>query len=145
MIGNEPNREGSPTRSLPRSHVTPPGYKNVRVFVPKSLHYRLICNSAASEMSLQDFVVSWLERATPLVPTSAPDRPTTKGPSPSPQSGLGLAVDPRPLQTAENPTTTGLEQVPAPLASDALSPYRDVSPDPCLAIDPSSDERGPHA
>ena len=56
----------------PRGNVTPPGHKNVRVFVPQSLHFQLVSYSAASQMSLHDFVVAWLERATPLKPESSP-------------------------------------------------------------------------
>lgn len=63
--------KGLTPATSPRANVTPPGHKNVRVFVSTNMHFRLLANSAASEMSLNDFVVAWLERATPLTPGSA--------------------------------------------------------------------------
>ena len=72
--GNGP--KGLPRPSA-RGNVTPAGHKNVRVFVPTSLHYRLVAHAAASEMSLHDFVVSWLERATPLTPGPSPQVETS--------------------------------------------------------------------
>jgi len=74
--------KGLPPATSPRANVTPPGHKNVRVFVSTGLHYRLLANSAASEMSLNDFVVAWLERATALTPGSSPQGGT---PAPAPQ------------------------------------------------------------
>jgi hypothetical protein len=74
--------KGLTPATSPRGNVTPPGHKNVRVFVSTNLHFRLLANSAASEMSLNDFVVAWLERATPLGPLSSPQGGT---PTPDPQ------------------------------------------------------------
>lgn len=82
--GNGP--KGLPRPSA-RGNVTPPGHRNVRVFVPTSLHYRLVAQAAASETSLHDFVVSWLERATPLRPGSSPQAETSAA---SPDAGTPL-------------------------------------------------------
>lgn len=72
MTKHETAPKGRPAATPSRGNVTPSGYKNVRVFVPKSLHFRLVSHSAASEMSLQDFVVAWLERAVPISATLGP-------------------------------------------------------------------------
>jgi hypothetical protein len=53
--------------------------------VPKSLHFRLVSHSAASEMSLQDFVIAWLERATPLTPAPSSERQMALEPAPGPR------------------------------------------------------------
>lgn len=79
--GNGP--KGPPRPTPARGNVTPSGYKNVRVFVPQALWYQLVSHSAASEMGLHDFVVAWLERATPLAPTPASQRHAATGPAPS--------------------------------------------------------------
>lgn len=76
MASQEWSWKGRPSASSSRSNITPPGYKNVRVFVPKSLHFRLVSHSAASEMTLQEFVVAVLERAAPLTPA-----PSSPGPA----------------------------------------------------------------
>ncbi len=55
-----------------RGNITPPGHKNIRVFVPLALWYQCVANSAASAMGLQDYVVAVLERATPLFPSPGP-------------------------------------------------------------------------
>ena len=86
--GNGP--KGLPRPSA-RGNVTPPGHRNVRVFVPTSLHYRLVAHAAASEMSLHDFVVSWLERATPLTPGSGPQGETSAA-SPQVSTSQGPAA-----------------------------------------------------
>jgi len=97
MISQESSPKGHSPTTPPRSNLTPAGFKNVRVFVPQSLHFQLISHSAASEMSLQDFVVAWLERATPLTPAPSSERQTVKEPAPGPrpandhQGGTGLA------------------------------------------------------
>ncbi len=89
--------KGLPPATSPRANVTPPGHKNVRVFVSTGLHFRLLASSAASEMSLNDFVVAWLERATPLTPGSSPQG-GTPAPDPQRQNTLEQAPDHLPGQ-----------------------------------------------
>jgi hypothetical protein len=67
-------------------------------------------------MSLQDFVVSWLERATPLTPIPSSERQTIREPAPGP----------RPAQGANSPVgSPGAVQAPkepAPCQRPARSP-----------------------
>lgn len=74
MTSQESSPKGRYPATSSRPNVTPPGHKNVRVYVPQALWYRLVSHSAASEESLQDFVVAWLERATPLTPAPSSER-----------------------------------------------------------------------
>ena len=113
--------KGLPPATSPRANVTPPGHKNVRVFVSTNLHFKLLASSAASEMSLNDFVVTWLERATPLTPGSSPQGGTTtpatlpaKVASQGPPGGPGGSKDTRPFQAEANSKAAGPGQVPHP-------------------------------
>jgi len=62
------NQQVLPAKTLPRTHGTPDGYRNVRVLTPKSLHYRISAYAALSMITLNEFVVKWLSLATPLDP-----------------------------------------------------------------------------
>lgn len=144
--------KGLTPATSPRANVTPPGHKNVRVFVSTVLHFRLLANSAASEMSLNDFVVAWLERATPLTRVSSPQGGTTthatlpaKVASQGPPSGLGVAKDTRPFQAESSSEAAGLGQVPHPVTSDSLPTPPDTSPARSLAHDPAPAEGGSRA
>jgi hypothetical protein len=139
MSDNGTSPKGLSRATPPRSNLTPPGFKNVRVFVPQSLHFQLVSHSAASEMSLQDFVVAWLERATPLAPQPACQRQMAMEQAPGHQLGqrpLGgqdkadvpgaahlseaeaaSSHDPAPdLATSRSPAT--LTQAPSPAVQD---------------------------
>lgn len=119
MESQESSPKGRSLTTSPRPNLTPSGYKNVRVFVPQSLHYRLVSASAASEMSLQNFVVSWLERATPLTPTPAPQRQFALEPAP----GHRLAHDAQGDQgLAKGPCAAQEQQEPAPCQRPAPGP-----------------------
>ncbi len=141
--------KGLPPTTTPRANVTPPGHKNVRVFVSTGLHFRLVANSAASEMSLNDFVMAWLERATPLTPRSSPQGGTpapallfADGRGQSPPSGPGGAKDTRPIQAEASSKPAGLGQVPHLATSDSLATPPDTSPAQSLAHDPAPAEGG---
>ena len=141
--------KGLTPATSPRANVTPPGHKNVRVFVPQSLHFQLVSYSAASEMSLNDFVVAWLGRAIPLTPGSSPQGGTTtpatlpaKVASQGPPGGPGGAKDTRPFQAEANSKAAGLGQVPHPATSDSLATPPDTSPAQSLAHDPAPAEGG---
>ncbi|CAN5825649.1 hypothetical protein BH23PLA1_BH23PLA1_28230 [soil metagenome] len=155
MASQESSPKGHSPTTSPRSNLTPAGYKNVRVFVSKHLHFQLISHSAASQMSLQDFVVAWLERATPLTPTPAPQRQIALEPAPGhrlahdAQGGQGLAKGPGAAQEQREPArdqrpAQGPLGVPgqavgpcAALSSEASAPSRqDHAPD--LALNRSS-------
>src|SRR5688572_28589684 len=58
-----------------RSQGTPDGYRNIRVLVPKAMHGQLTIYAIQSGMTLPQFVLAWLERATPLDPSSGPQDP----------------------------------------------------------------------
>ncbi len=60
--------EGRPTRSPPRTHGTPSGYRNIRVLVPICLHYRMAGYAALSHASIPEFISRWLTLVTPLDP-----------------------------------------------------------------------------
>lgn len=77
--------------SPPRTHGTPSGYRNVRVLVPRDLHFRLSSYASQSHLSMPAFVVAWLNLATPLAPSPIPqDHPTPEGQSPGRRPGQDL-------------------------------------------------------
>jgi len=119
--------KGLPPTS-PRANVTPPGHKNVRVFVSTNLHFRLLANSAASEMSLNDFVVAWLERASPLSPLSSP-----QGGTPAPVPQRQNTLEQAPGQGPGQRPPSGQDQTVGPGAAhlpEAEAPFRpDHAPD----------------
>lgn len=144
--------KGLTPATSPRGNVTPSGHKNVRVFVSTNLHFRLLANSAASEMSLNDFVVAWLERATPLKPESSPLGGTTTPAtlpatvaSQGPPSGPGGANDNRPFHAEISPKAAGHGQVPNLTTSDSLATNPDTSPAHSLTHDPAPAEGGSRA
>jgi hypothetical protein len=121
----------SPTTS-PRTNLTPSGYKNVRVYVPQALWYRLVSHSAASEMSLQEFVVAWLERATPLTPTPTNQHQTAMDPAPDhrpahdTQDGQGLAKG---VGAAQEQQEQAHDQRPLSVPGKAVGPCAALSPE----------------
>ncbi len=131
LIEQEPGSKGRSPTTTPRPHVTPSGYKNVRVFVPKSLHFRLVSASAASEMSLQNFVIAWLERATPLTPTPASQRQISSEPAPRLQPGQGPQGGP------DNATGPGAAQ-PSKEPAPGPRPCRDPEEAHSLASGPGA-------
>lgn len=66
---------GSSSQLPSRSQGTPIGFRNVRVIVPQALHWRLLTYASQSQMSLPQFVVSWLEKATSLGLKEGPQGP----------------------------------------------------------------------
>jgi hypothetical protein len=126
--GTSPKTKELSRGTAPRSNLTPSGFKNVRVFVPKALWYQLVSHSAASEMSLQDYVVAVLERATPLTlqsscqrqmameqapghlpgqrPPSAQDKAERPGAAHPPEAEAASSHDPAPDQAPSRSSTT---------------------------------------
>src|SRR5262245_58527018 len=92
MTKTEGASRGRARATPSRSHGTPPGYRNVRVIVPQDLHWKLMGYASQSHMTLPEFVVSWLERVTPLTsPAGPPGQPTN--PDTPPNHVQGQAVD----------------------------------------------------
>ena len=117
----------------PRSNLTPSGFKNVRVFVPQSLHFQLVSHSAASEMSLQDFVVAWLERATPLAPRSARQRQMAIEQAPGPQLGQ------RPPSGQDRADGPGAAYFPEAVAATS----QELAPDMATSGSPATRSQAP--
>jgi len=127
----------------PRSNLTPSGFKNVRVFVPQSLHFQLVSYSAASEMSLQDFVVAWLERATPLAPQTPGQRQMAKEQAPGhqldqrPPGGQDKADGPRAAHFPEAEAASGHDPAPDQ-ATSGSSTTTSLAPSPAVHdLDPA--------
>jgi hypothetical protein len=74
--------QGQARATPSRSHSTPAGYRNVRVIVPQDLHWKLMGFASESHMTLPEFVISWLERVTPLTPAVGPSSQRTKPDAP---------------------------------------------------------------
>ncbi len=82
--------EGS-NLSPPRTKGTPSGFRNVRVLVTQDLHFRLLSYASQSHLSMPAFVVAWLNRATPLEPTSTvPTKGAEKESAPGQPPGQGI-------------------------------------------------------
>lgn len=56
-------------------YKTPKGFRNLRVLVPESLHWRLRRLATESQMNFQQFIVAWLSEAFPLNPPPSPPAP----------------------------------------------------------------------
>ena len=117
----------------PRSNLTPSGFKNVRVFVPQSLHFQLVSHSAASELSLQDFVVAWLERATPLAPQPARQRQMAMEQATGPQLGQ------RPPSGQDRADGPGAARLPEAGARSS----QDLAPDMATSRSPATRSQAP--
>ena len=114
--------EGRPTRPPPRTHGTPSGYRNIRVLVPTSLHFRLAGYAALSHASIPESVSRWLTLVTPLDPiTGQPlpannvagarghgqgsDADASPGPRPGPgASPMGKGAAPGPATATPGPS-----------------------------------------
>jgi len=125
-----PTYEGAP-QSPPRTHGTPSGYVNIRVLVPRELHFRLLSYASQSHLSLPAFVIAWLHRATPLEPPSPTGRQPSKEPAPGPRPCRDL---PEAHSLAVGPGAAQEQREPAPGDRPARGPL-DVSSE---AVGPSA-------
>lgn len=144
MTSNGNGPKGQPRTTVPRGNVTPPGHKNVRVYVPTSLHYRLVASSASQELSLNEFVIRALESATAPAPGSSPPGATTAGvplreTDSEPAPGHRLADDAEgDQQFARGPSAARGQQMLAPGPRPAVGPLvvPGIADGPCAAPSP---------
>lgn len=136
--------------SPPRTHGTPSGYRNVRVLVPRDLHFRLSSYASQSHLSMPAFVVAWLNLATPLAPSPSPQGQQTaeeSAPGHRPcrdlQEAHGLAIGPSAAQEQQEPAPCPRPaQVPLCVTGEAKGPGAAPSPtawaqsSPDLTADP---------
>jgi len=141
-----PTYEGAP-HSPPRTHGTPSGYVNIRVLVPRELHFRLLSYSSQSHLSLPAYVVAWLHRATPLEPLPSPQcQPMAKELAPGPRPGHdhqeahSLAVGPGAAPEQQEPSPS---RRPAPGPLDV--PGEAVGPSAALLPRAAAPSRQDHA
>lgn len=117
---------GCPEGPPPRTHGTPSGYRNIRVLTSNFLHFRLVAYSALSMCSLNEFILKWLNLATPIDPATGRPVPVSTlesapGPRPGhdPQGGSG---------TAKGPSAAQMPKEPAPDQRPAIDPMDGPGP-----------------
>lgn len=152
-----PNRQSQPTKSPPRTHGTPSGYRNIRVLVTTSLHYRLAGYAGMSHTSLPEFVVRWLTLATPLDPeTGVPLRVDNHAEAPGQAQGQDADASPSPRPgPSASPAAKGVAQGPMAYHGPTCGPHEahrpdaahpsgvDASPGPDRSSTPSLSESSP--
>lgn len=98
--------------SPPRTKGTPSGYRNVRVLVPRDLHFRLLAYASQSHLSMPAFVAAWLDMATPLEPPANPSGcPQVNKPAPGHRPARGKQNEPG---LAGGPGAAHGQQTPSP-------------------------------
>ena len=108
---------GRPAGPPPRTNGTPSGYKNVRVLTPDPLHFRLVAYAGLSMLSLNEFVLKWLNLATPIDPATG--TPSPLGTAPGQPPALDLIEGPG---SAHGPGAARSRGEPAPRQSPAHGP-----------------------
>ena len=123
---------GSPAGPPPRTNGTPSGFKNVRVLTPDPLHFRLVAYAGLSMLSLNEFVLKWLNLATPIDPATGMPAPagspqTAPGPPQAPISPGGRCA---PAGQGAAQAAKGPSPGPSPRTTRRATPASPPPPPP---------------